>query len=135
MGFLDFLQASPLKKLEAAAEENPSPETLSALAEKHMELGEFDQALLVADRGLQTFRQATRLREIVQFVRKKQSQARLKPLRDELRVRPSPLAYSQLAFLPFLQLAISRHDEHTSLLTVVLLRPRHSTCFRNAHDK
>ena len=97
MGFLDFLQASPLKKLEAAAEENPSPETLSALAEKHMELGEFDQALLVADRGLQTFRNATRLREIVQFVRKKQSQARLKPLRDELRVRPSPLAYSQLA--------------------------------------
>lgn len=97
MGFLDFLQASPLKKLETAAEENPSPETLAALAEKHMELGQLDQALLVADRGLQTFRQATRLREIVQFVRKKQSQARLKPLRDEIRVKPSPLAYSQLA--------------------------------------
>ena len=99
MGFLDFLQSSPLKKLEAAAEEDPSADNLAALASKHMELGALDQALLVADRGLQTFKNEKRLRDIVQFVRKKQSQARLKPLRDEIRVRPSPLAYSQLAGL------------------------------------
>jgi len=97
VGFLDFIQGSPLKKLEAEAEDNPSPESLAALAEKHMELGEFDQALLVADRGLQTFKGATRLRDIVQFVRKRQSQNRVKHLRDEIRVKPSPLTYTQLA--------------------------------------
>jgi hypothetical protein len=97
LGFLDFLQASPLKKLEAEAENNPSPEAVATLAQKHIELDQLDQALLVADNGLQTFKNHPKLKEIVLFVRKKQSQARVKHLRDEIRVRPSARAYSQLA--------------------------------------
>jgi hypothetical protein len=97
LGFLDFIQGSPLKKLEAEAEGNPSPESLALLAQKHIELDQLDEALLVADRGLQTFRNAPKLKEIVLFVRKKQSQARVKHLRDEIRVKPSALTYTQLA--------------------------------------
>jgi len=97
LGFLDFIQGSPLKKLEAEAEKNPSPESLAALARMHIDLGQWDQALLVADNGLQTFRNNPKLRELLQFVRKKQSQARVKHLRDEIRVKPSALTYSQLA--------------------------------------
>ncbi|MCK6481679.1 MAG: hypothetical protein HUU06_09905 [Planctomycetaceae bacterium] len=96
MGFLDFLQANPLKKLESEAESNPSPETVAALAQKHIELDQLDQALVVAERGLQTFRTAAKLRDIVLFVKKKRSAESIKRLRDEIRVKPSPSAYTQL---------------------------------------
>lgn len=97
MGFLDAFKASPVKKLQDAAESNPSPEAFAALAQKHIELGELDQAIQVADRGLQTFRNAAKLKDIVGFIRKKQSQDTMKPLRDEIRVKPSAHAYAQLA--------------------------------------
>jgi len=99
LGFLDAFKASPVRKLQDAAESNPSPEAFAALAQKHIELGELDQAIQVADRGLQTFRNSPKLKDIVGFVRKKQSQDTMKPLRDEIRVKPSPRAYSQLASL------------------------------------
>jgi tetratricopeptide (TPR) repeat protein len=97
LGLLGFFQGSPLKKLEAEAERDPSPETLAALAQHHVDLGRMDLALLVAEKGLQTFRGSVRLRELHTFIRKKQSQERVKHLRDEIRVKPSPTAYTQLA--------------------------------------
>ncbi len=97
MGFLDAFKASPVKKLQDAAESNPSPEAFAALAQKHIELGELDLAIQVADRGLQTFKNSPKLKDIVGFVRKKQCQDTMKPLRDEIRVKPSAKAYTQLA--------------------------------------
>lgn len=97
MGFLDAFKASPLKKLESEAESNPSPEAFALLAQKHIELGQMDVALQVADRGLQTFKNAAKLKDIVSFVRKKQSQDQVKHLRDEIRVKPSTNVYTQLA--------------------------------------
>lgn len=97
MGFLDAFKASPLKKLETEVEKNPSPEAFALLAQKHIEAGALDVALQVADRGLQTFRNASKLKDIVSFVRKKQSQDQVKHLRDEIRVKPSPNVYTQLA--------------------------------------
>ncbi len=97
MGFLDVFKGSPLKRLEAEAEENPSSETFLALAQKHIELGEMGQALEVADRGLQKFKNSPKLKDIVVFVKKKRSQDQVKHLRDEIRVKPSPSVYTQLA--------------------------------------
>lgn len=97
MGLLGFFQGSPLKKLEAEVENNPSPEALAALAQKHIEMGRLEEALVVVERGLQTFRNAPRLRDIATFVKKKRSADSIKRLRDELRVMPSPTVYTQLA--------------------------------------
>ena len=99
MGLFDAFKASPIKKLQDEAESNPSPESLAALAQKHIEMGNLAEALQVADRGLHTFKQSTKLKDIVTFVRKKQSQDTMKHLRDEIRVKPSTLAYAQLATL------------------------------------
>jgi tetratricopeptide (TPR) repeat protein len=97
LGFLDAFKASPVKKLEDEVESNPSPEAYTALAQKHIEMGALDKAIQVADRGLQTYKAAAKLKDIVSFVRKKQSQDTMKHLRDELRVKPSALVYAQLA--------------------------------------
>ena len=97
MGFLDVFKTPPEKKLEAEAESNPSPETIAALSQKYIELGQLDKAIQTADNGLKTFRNSQKLRDIVAFVRKKQSQDTVKHLRDEIRVKPSPNAYAQLA--------------------------------------
>lgn len=97
MGLFDAFKASPIKRLQEEAESNPSPEAIAVLAQKHIELGQLSEALLVADRGLHTFKASTKLKDIVGFVRKKQSQDNVKHLRDEIRVKPSTLAYSQLA--------------------------------------
>jgi len=97
LGFLDAFKASPTKKLEADAEKNPSPEAFALLAQKHIEMGEMDVALQVADRALQTFKNSQKLKDIVSFIRKKQSQGQVKHLQDEIRVKPSPNVYTQLA--------------------------------------
>lgn len=97
MGLFDAFKASPIRKLQDEAESNPSPESLAALAQKHIEMGNLAEALQVADRGLHTYKTSVKLKEIVTFVRKKQSQDTVKHLRDEIRVKPSTLAYSQLA--------------------------------------
>lgn len=97
MGLFDAFKTSPIKKLEDEAESNPSPESLTALAQKHIEMGNFAEALQVADRGLHTYKASVKLKDIVGYVRKKQSHDSVKHLRDEIRVRPSTLAYSQLA--------------------------------------
>ena len=97
MGLFDAFKTSPIKKLEDEAESNPSPDSLTALAQKHIEMGNFAEALQVADRGLHTYKASVKLKDIVGFVRKKQSHDNVKHLRDEIRVRPSTLAYSQLA--------------------------------------
>ena len=97
MGFLGFLEGSPIKKLEKEAEANPSPQAFSALAQKHIELEELDQALRAAEKGLQTFRDSSQLKDIVFFVKKLRSHDRIKRLRDEIRVQPSSGVYTQLA--------------------------------------
>ncbi len=97
MGFFDKVFAgNPLKKLEEEVESNPSPEAVAALAQKHIELEQMEQALVVAERGLMTFKSASRLRDIVSFIKKKRSAEAIKRLRDEIRVKPSPSAYTQL---------------------------------------
>jgi tetratricopeptide (TPR) repeat protein len=97
LGFLDAFSKSPTKKLEADAEKNPSPEAFALLAQKHIEMGEMDVALQVADRALQTFKNSQKLKDIVSFIRKKQSQGQVRHLQDEIRVKPSPNVYTQLA--------------------------------------
>ena len=94
MGLFDAFKASPLRKLQDEAESNPSPDSLAALAQKHIEMGSFAEALQVADRGLHTYKASIKLKDIVGFIRKKQSQDEVKRLRDEIRVKPSTLAYS-----------------------------------------
>jgi len=99
LGFLEMFQGSPIRRLEKDAESNPSPDSLTVLAQKYLEMGEMDRAVEVAEKGIGLFRDASRLRDIVAFVRKKRSQEEIKRLRDELKVRPGPAAYAQLARL------------------------------------
>ena len=96
MGLLGIFQSSPLKKLQAEAEENPSPEIVASLAQMHIELGQLNDALVVAEKGLQTYRNAPRLRELVRYIRKQRANEPIKRLRDEIRVKPSAVAFTQL---------------------------------------
>jgi tetratricopeptide (TPR) repeat protein len=97
LGLFDLFSTDPLKALEKQAEDSPSAESLGALANKYIELGRMEDALRTVERGLQTFKGASRLQDILQFVKKKRSQEGVKRLRDEIRVKPTPAAYSQLA--------------------------------------
>ena len=98
MGLFDKIFATdPLKALEKQAEDAPSAEVVAALANKYIELGRMEEALQVVERGIHTYKGAPRLQDILQFVKKKRSQEGVKRLRDEIRVKPAPAAYSELA--------------------------------------
>jgi tetratricopeptide (TPR) repeat protein len=98
LGLFDKIFATdPLKALEKQAEEAPSAEVVAALANKYIELGRMEEALQVVERGLHTYKGASRLQDILQFVKKKRSQEGVKRLRDEIRVKPTPAAYTELA--------------------------------------
>ncbi len=99
MGFLDFLQGSPIKRFEKEAADHPSPDTLAALAQKHLEMGQLDEAQRVVDEALQRFRGARVLSDLQMHVRKKRSAEPIRVLREEIAARPDPGAYAQLAGL------------------------------------
>lgn len=96
MGFLDMFQGSPLKRLEKEATENPSPENLLALAQKQVEMGLLDEALLVTERGIKQYPHFPRLGEFRMFIRKKRAQEPLRTLKEDIALRPSSQTYCQL---------------------------------------
>jgi tetratricopeptide (TPR) repeat protein len=96
LGLLGIFQSSPLKKLQAEMEENPSPEVAASLAQMHIELGQMNDALLVAEKGLQTYKNSPKLRELVRYIRRQRANEPIKRLRDEIKVKPSPAAFTQL---------------------------------------
>jgi len=86
-----------MSRLRATARSAPSPSSLAALAERHVAHGDLAEALAVAERGLENFPDAERLRQIQVFAKKKSLAGRIRGLRDELAQRPSPFVYTSLA--------------------------------------
>ena len=98
LGILGKLQTSrDLAKLRRQARKAPSPASFGVLAERHVALGQIDQALRIAEQGLELFPNSERLASVRLFAKKKRLTGQIRKLREDLARRPSPVAYTQLA--------------------------------------
>ncbi|MEE8104552.1 MAG: tetratricopeptide repeat protein, partial [Planctomycetota bacterium] len=95
---------SLLKKLFGGAERAPASsasglQTCVRDAERHVAAGRLDDALKVAQRGLQTFPSAERLRNVVQFVQREKALGRLSKLKEKVETDHTPESYCELVEL------------------------------------
>lgn len=98
MGLFDNLrQKKELEKLEKAARETPSPNTISNLVKKYREIGDLDNALRVAKTGVAQFPDSDIVFDLYSRLRKNQAQDEIETLRKIIEQRPNPSAFSQLA--------------------------------------
>jgi tetratricopeptide (TPR) repeat protein len=88
-----------LRHLEHRVREQPSPSTYVDLGQVHINLGDCDKALQVADSGLCLFPDAPELQQLRQFARKSQVKARVQALRAKLDKAPTAKLYRELAAL------------------------------------
>jgi len=86
-----------LARLKSQVRRAPSPATYGGLAERLIALGETDEALLVAEEGLEVFPDADRLHAVQLFAKKGRLSGQIRKLREDLQRRPNPLTYAQLA--------------------------------------
>ncbi len=100
MGLLDNLRKKKeLQRLEKAAEESPSPQTLSALSERCFQVGDLERALEVAEHALKQFPLSDKVQATFKYIRKAQLQAKIRELNDVIRKNPNPVSYGQLAII------------------------------------
>ena len=100
MGLFDNLKKrKELQRLRDAAENRPAPETLTALATKLHENGEVEEALAVAERGLDLFPLSDRVQSVFKFIRKQQLQQKIREIKNKIQSNPSAAAYGQLAII------------------------------------
>ncbi|MCC6670963.1 MAG: tetratricopeptide repeat protein [Planctomycetes bacterium] len=88
-----------LKRLEAKARENPSPSTFVDLGQVHINLGDIDRSLQVAEEGLVLFPRSEELRKLRKFARKHQINERIQELRSKINRSASAKLYRELAAL------------------------------------
>lgn len=97
-----------IARLRRQVRANPSPTTYAELAERLVALGEEDDAVGVADEGLERYPHADRLAHVRLFVKKGRLTGQIRKLREDLQRRPTPLAFAQLAQL---YRELGSHDE------------------------
>ncbi|MHC4922672.1 MAG: tetratricopeptide repeat protein [Planctomycetota bacterium] len=94
---MGFFKGSPEDRLRKEATDNPSPETIVALAQKLIEVEKLEEALSVAEKGLQTFAGSGKIKDTLHFIKKRRSADLMRGLHQELKVKPSANVYAQLA--------------------------------------
>jgi tetratricopeptide (TPR) repeat protein len=101
-----------LARLRRQVRRAPSPSTFGGLAERLIALGEVDEALRVAEEGLELFPDSDRLAHVRLFAKKGRLSGQIRKLREDLQRRPNPLTYSQLAQI---YRELGSHDEALSI--------------------
>lgn len=98
MGIFDTLRyKKELERLEKAAKETPSVNTLGALIKKYIALGDFDNALRVARAALEQFPDSDEIFELYSKLRRQQATEEIENLKKALKQRPTSTAFAQLA--------------------------------------
>lgn len=98
VGLFDRLKRSrELARLRRRVRREPTPGSFGDLAERYIALGQTDDALRVAEKGLHVFPNSERLAQVRLFAKKKRLTGQIRRLRDDILRRPSPVAYTQLA--------------------------------------
>ncbi len=98
MGIFDTLRyKKDLERLEKMARETPSTENFLSLIKKYISLGDQDNALRVAKQAIDQFPEADEVFEIYSKLRRQQSQDEIESLKRNLKQRPTPAVFSQLA--------------------------------------
>jgi predicted regulator of Ras-like GTPase activity (Roadblock/LC7/MglB family) len=97
--FDNMKKRKELQRLRDAAENRPSPETLTALATKLHENGEMEEALEVAERGLELFPLSDRVQSVFKFIRRQQLVQKIREIKERIQNQPSAAAYGQLAII------------------------------------
>ncbi|MCK4909109.1 MAG: hypothetical protein KAS70_04355 [Planctomycetes bacterium] len=98
MGLFDSLkQKKELKKFEESARENPSPLTVSQLAEKYLLVGKMNEARKVTVDALKEYPASERIVHLYQHIMKIGSQNKIVSLNKEIEVNPSAESYVRSA--------------------------------------
>ncbi|NUM35699.1 MAG: tetratricopeptide repeat protein [Candidatus Brocadiae bacterium] len=98
MGLFDTLRyKKDLERLEKSAREEPSTENFLSLIKKYISLGDQDNALRVAKQAVDQFADADDVFEIYCKLRRQQAQEEIETLKKNLKQRPTPSAFAQLA--------------------------------------
>jgi tetratricopeptide (TPR) repeat protein len=106
--FSTLFRFGELGRLRKAAKKRPTPETLGALAERYIALGKLEDASRVAEAGLARFPASERLRKVSTYAKKSRRKAQIAKLRAEMKERPTPSVYSQLADI---QRELGNHED------------------------
>ncbi|MCU0724500.1 MAG: tetratricopeptide repeat protein [Planctomycetes bacterium] len=86
-----------LRKLKAAAERSPSPQTVGALAEACIASGRLEEAHRLAKQGAAQFPASERLADVCRFVDRRRKSSEIISLREEIQQRPEPGLFRRLA--------------------------------------
>jgi len=97
--FDNMKKRKELQRLRDAADSRPSPESLTALATKLHESGEADEALQVAERGLELFPLSDRVQTVFKFIRRQQLNQKIREIKEKILSQPSAAVYGQLAII------------------------------------
>ncbi|MBI3271041.1 MAG: tetratricopeptide repeat protein [Planctomycetes bacterium] len=112
MGLFDSVRRRrELEKLEREAAENPSPLTLSTLAERYIAFGETDKSLEVAKRAVETFPDSERVLTTYRYIVKSHLQSRILDLQRSIDKSPTPAGFARLAEIHYKELV----DRDTAL--------------------
>ncbi|MBI5365451.1 MAG: tetratricopeptide repeat protein [Planctomycetes bacterium] len=105
MGLFDSVRRRrELEKLERDAAENPSPLTLSTLAERCIAFGETEHALEVVRRAVETFPDNDRVLTTYRYIMKSHLQSRILELQRAIDKAPTPAGFTRLAELHYKEL-------------------------------
>lgn len=98
MGIFERLhRARAIARLRKKVRRSPSPAAYGELAERYVSLTQLDDALRVAEQGLQRFPNSERLAQVRFFTKKKRLSGQIRKLQGDLQRRPNPTAYARLA--------------------------------------
>ncbi|KAF0241865.1 MAG: hypothetical protein FD180_4218 [Planctomycetota bacterium] len=102
MGWFSWLpwnKRRDLEKLEAEARKNMSPATLSILAEKYYQSGEYNNAVECVRRAIERFPDSPKVKEVHAQIMRLHNQQTLAKLQKEIETRPKAETYARLADL------------------------------------
>lgn len=102
MGLFDSVRRNrELEKLEREAAQNPSPLTLSTLAERYIAFGETEKSLEVAKKAVEAFPDSERVVTTYRYIMRTHLQARIAELQKSIDKNPTPTGFGRLAELHY----------------------------------
>ena len=95
--FNNFLEKKRLERLKREVENEMTPENLTILINKYEELGDIENAIRLANEGLEAFPNSDSIFRLYYDIRKKQAAAEIEMYKNKIAKRPNLSSYTQLA--------------------------------------